>query len=126
MFVCWPLLIAYCSYHYAIHHPSSRLEWYFRRCSLYKTGSLHKWYFRRWYYAMLLTKGLYAVLWTYGNIYSRDYNIGLSNLVFLLPKTFPRGQKFCSWQQKNVGRFIPSLWQSSSYILHGGPAYSFF
>ena len=41
-------LIAYRSYHYAIHHPSSGLKWYFRRCSLFKTGSLREWYFRRW------------------------------------------------------------------------------
>ena len=66
MLLC--VLIAYRSYHYAIHHPSSRLEWYFWRCSLYKTGSLCEWYFRRWYYAMLRIKGLHCSLkdlWQY-------------------------------------------------------------
>ena len=40
-------LIAYRSYHYAIHNSGSRLNWTFRRRSLYKTGSLLKWNFWR-------------------------------------------------------------------------------
>ena len=58
------VLIAYRSYHYAIHHSGSRLKWTFRLCSLYKMGSLLKWTFRRCYddYAMLRTKGLHCSL----------------------------------------------------------------
>ena len=58
-------LIAYRSYHYAIHHPSSRLEWYFRRCSLYikrvlfASGTFNV---GTRYYAMVQTKGLHCSL----------------------------------------------------------------
>ena len=55
-------LIAYRSYHCVIHHSGLRLKWTFQRSSLYKTGSLLKWNFRRWYYAMLRIKGLHCSL----------------------------------------------------------------
>ena len=53
--------------------------WALRRCSLYETGSFLKWNFQRW----LCTANKRPSLQSYGNICSRDYEIGLSNLVLI-------------------------------------------
>ena len=78
-------LIAYRSYHYAIHHSSSKLKWTFRRRSLYKTGSLLN--FRHSYYAMLRTKGLHCSLMA---MYTHAIIILVYPILFRHIPVFPR------------------------------------
>ena len=74
-------LIAYRSYHYAIIQTGFALKWNFRRWN-----GIMQWYERKsgtFYVGKVLHNGTNErpSLQSYGNMYSRDYNIGLSNLV---------------------------------------------
>ena len=77
-------LIAYHSYHYAIIQTGSRLEWYFRLRSLYKTVLFASGTFDVGITQCYEQKVFIAALKTYGNIYSCDCNIGVSNLVSIV------------------------------------------
>ena len=84
-------LIAYRSYHYAIIQTGSRLKWNFRRWK-----GITQWYERKsgtFNVGKVLHNGTNErpSLQSYGNMYSRDYNIGLSNLVWSQLKALSAG-----------------------------------